>query len=460
MPKLTKTIVEALELPVNPSGTVHWDTHLTGFGVRVYPSGAKKFVLKYRTRGGRQRWLNLGAFGPLTVERARELAKLEMAAVIEGGDPAALRQEARDAITVSELCDLYIEAAENGLIAGRGGRCKRPSTVATDKSRISAQIKPLIGVIKAAELTRADVEKLKVSIVEGKAARNVKTRRRGRSIVRGGRGASTRVLGLLGSICNWGVECGYLDENPVRRVRRFASNQRKALLTAYQYRSLGAALEALAERRDRHNEPRHNAIGLKLLRFIALTGVRRGEGEGLRWCEVDKTGTCLALTMTKTGPSLRPIGSAATRLLDMLEPNCEFVFPNATAEAGYAGLAQLWRTVKAEAARLAGRAKGDGPLEGLTIHQLRHSFAGIAEDCGASIPTIAALLGHRLNGVTGGYILKRPDRYLLDAADKASEMIDRALRGGDFGAEILRFEPRSPATRRSGRGDRRQAPAA
>lgn len=41
----------------------------------------------------------------------------------------------------------------------------------------------------------------------------------------------------------------------------------------------------------------------------------------------------------------------------------------------------------------------------VTIHSLRHSFAGTAENLGASIPTIAALLGHRLNGVTGGYIL-------------------------------------------------------
>jgi len=452
LPKLTKTLIEALQPPLERSSEVHWDALLAGFGVRVFPSGAKKFVLKYRTRGGRQRWLTLGAFGPLTVEQARKLARLEGAAVIEGGDPVAIRQEARDAVTVGELCDLYIEAADKGLIVGRGGKSKRPSTIATDKSRIGAQIKPLIGAIKAAELTRADVEKLKVSIAEGKAARNVRTRRRGRSIVRGGRGASTRVLGLLGSICNWGVDTGYIAENPVKRVRRFASNQRKALLTAYQYRFFGAALDALAESRDRHNEPRHNAVGLKLLRFIALTGVRRGEGEGLRWCEVDKTGTCLALTMTKTGPSLRPIGSAATRLLDMLEPDCDFVFPSATMDAGYSGLPQLWRTVKAEAARQAGSAKGEGPLEGLTMHQLRHSFAGIAEDCGASIPTIAALLGHRLGGVTGGYILKRPDRYLLESADKASELIDKALNGGDFGAEVLRFEPRSPATVRAGPG--------
>lgn len=446
MPKLTKRLVDALPPTTKPSGVMCWDTEIRGFGVRVFPTGRKRFVLKYRTRGGRQRLLGLGAFGPLTVERARELARLELASVIEGDDPAAIRQEARDAVTVGELCDLYIEAAEQGLIAGRGGKSKRPSTIATDKSRIGAQIKPLIGTIKAAEFTRADVERLKVNIVEGKAARNIKTKRRGRSIVRGGRGASTRVLGLLGSICNWAVDTGHIAENPVKRVRRFAGDQRKALLTAYQYRCLGAALTVLAESRDRNNEPRHNSVGLKLLRFIALTGVRRGEGEGLRWWEVDKTGTCLALTMTKTGPSLRPIGSAATRLLDMLEPDGDFVFPNATMDAGYSGLPQLWRTVKAEASRQAGCAKGEGPLEGLTMHQLRHSFAGIAEDCGASIPTIAALLGHRLNGVTGGYILKRPDRYLLEAADKASERIDKALNGGDFGAEVLRFEPRSPGT--------------
>jgi len=450
MPRLTKKAVDALSCQ-GDAPEVTWDDDIAGFGIRVFPSGTKKFVLKYRTRGGRQRWMGLGAFGPLTVERARELAKIELAKVIEGEDPAGQRQDARIAVTVGQLCDIYVEEAEKGLIAGRGGTPKKASTIATDKSRIAAQIKPLIGSMKAVEVTRPDIEALKKQIAEGKAKRDVRTRRRGRSIVRGGRGAATRVIGLLGAIFSWAADNGFVETNPVRGVRRFAAKQSKALLSSEQYQFLGSALDALQAKTNRHNEPAHNHIGIEAIRFIASSGVRRGEAEQLRWTEVDKAGTCLALQATKTGPSLRPLGRTAALILDRLDHEGEFAFPTAAGEAGYSGLPQLWKTVKREAARQANEAAKrsgttealPGPLEGLTIHSLRHSFAGTAESLGASVPTIAVLLGHRLGGVTGGYILRRPDRPLLDIADRVSEHIARAMRGEQLSAEILRFEARA-----------------
>jgi integrase len=100
----------------------------------------------------------------------------------------------------------------------------------------------------------------------------------------------------------------------------------------------------------------------------------------------------------------------------------------------YGALPRLWRTVAAQAEREAIAQAEQGPesgpvLAGVTLHSLRHSFAGIAEELGASLPTIAALLGHRLGGVTAGYVLKRVDRPLVAFADRVASHIAAKMHG-------------------------------
>lgn len=462
VPKLTKKVVDALVSDGTKTGTLYWDAELAGFAVRVAPSGAKKFLVKYRTASGRQRWLTLGAFGPLTCERARELAKIELAKVIEGEDPAADREAKREAVTVAQLCDLYLAAARAGLVLGRGGTPKKQSTIDSDESRINAQIKPLLGQFAAPEVSRPDIEKFKADVTGGKAKRDVRTKPRGRSIVKGGRGTATRTLGLLGAIFAWGIDNGYASDNPVRGVRRFADTKRKALLTGEQYRWLATTLDHLAGERHENGKPKHHARGLLAIRFIACCGLRRGEAANLRWSEVDQDGRCLGLGDTKTGFSLRPLGRTAFQIVaDLDDEGSEFVFPCETGEHGYRGLPNLWRTVKKTAKRLerdalqraSSEADEPGPLDGLTLHSLRHSYAGMAEALGATLPTIGALLGHSagkskdgvggVGGVTGGYILKRLDRPLIEMADRVSDHIVRAMLGEQITAEIISFRPRS-----------------
>lgn len=464
VPKLTKKIVDALVSDGTKTGTLYWDAELAGFAVRIAPTGAKKFLVKYRTGSGRQRWLTLGAFGPLTCERARELAKVELAKVIEGADPAADREAKREALTVAQLCDLYLEAARAGLVLGRGGTPKKQSTIDSDESRINAQIKPLLGQLSAPEVSRPDIEKFKVDVSGGKAKRDVRTKPRGRSIVKGGRGTATRTLGLLGAIFAWGIDNGYGSDNPVRGVRRFADAKRKALLTGEQYRWLAITLDHLAGEYHENGRPKHHARGLRAIRFIACSGLRRSEAANLHWNEVDQDGRCLGLGDTKTGFSLRPLGRNAYQLIANLDDeSSEFVFPCEGGEHGYRGLPNLWRTVKKTARRLEQAARNDvhpdkdepGPLDGLTLHSLRHSYAGVAESIGATLPTIGALLGHTagkskegvggVGGVTGGYILKRLDLPLIEMADRVSEHIVKAMRGEYVTAEIISFRPRSVA---------------
>ena len=115
MPKITKRAVDALK-PLVGRDVFLWDAGdgaLKGFGVRMKPSGAASYVVQYRNKEGRTRRLVLGRQRELTPEQARALATKRLADVRHGADPSAERHALRGAMTVSELCDLY-------LIEGKG----------------------------------------------------------------------------------------------------------------------------------------------------------------------------------------------------------------------------------------------------------------------------------------------------------------------------------------------------
>ncbi|MFL5154569.1 MAG: Arm DNA-binding domain-containing protein, partial [Microvirga sp.] len=95
MPKLTKRQVDATRAEPGRDLFV-WDEGLPGFGLRVKPTGSKSFVLQYRNRSGRSRRLTLGRFGVLTPEQARRDARLALADIARGGDPAECRAADRE----------------------------------------------------------------------------------------------------------------------------------------------------------------------------------------------------------------------------------------------------------------------------------------------------------------------------------------------------------------------------
>ncbi len=74
--KLTKTRIDAIRYEGvkfekgGMSRDVRWDDAVAGFGLRVYPSGRKAFVLSYRTKG-QKRLFTIGEYGPITLDQAR-----------------------------------------------------------------------------------------------------------------------------------------------------------------------------------------------------------------------------------------------------------------------------------------------------------------------------------------------------------------------------------------------------
>src|SRR5262245_58809229 len=157
-------------------GEIIWDASLPGFGARRQHSEVISYVLFYRTKEGRQRWFTIGRHGaPWTPETARDEARRLLGDVANKADPADDKRAARNARTISELCDLYLADAEAGRLMTRRRRPKNASTLATDRGRIERHIKPLLGRRTVASVTRNDIEEFLHAVTAGKTAGKTKT---------------------------------------------------------------------------------------------------------------------------------------------------------------------------------------------------------------------------------------------------------------------------------------------
>lgn len=412
--KLTKRIVDALKAPkpsrVGVKVREHfvWDRELRGFGVQVMPSGLKSFVIQYRTPEGRNRRAVIGRYGLMTVEEARKLAHEKLVAVSKGVDPVAAEAKAAGLLTVAEVCDWYLAEAEAGRILGRRRRPIKASTLAMDKSRIEAHIKPLLGRREIASLKLGDIEGAQADIAAGMTSKPRAGSRGGATT--GGEGVAARTMSTLHSIFEHAVRLGKIEANPAKGVRRLASAPRERRLSRGEIERLGKTLRAAAEEGE-------HPTGLAAIRFLLLTGFRRMEGLGLQRTWLDEEECAIRFPDTKSGAQIRVIGQAAIDLLlDQPETKSPFFFPADWGEGHFIGVVRVLDRV-CQKARLAD----------VTPHTLRHTFASLAGDLGFSELTIAALLGHSARGVTQRYV--HIDEALRMTADRVAEEMADLLNG-------------------------------
>ena len=385
MAKLTKKAVEALEPP--PAGQAFlWDGELKGFGVRVTKGGVKTFIIQYRNAEGKSRRINLGRFGIMTVENARDEARIKFGALAAGQDPADSNDDPHHQVTVSDLCNWYLEEAEAGRVLGRRNRPIKKSTLAMDKSRIETHIKPLLGKRLAHTLRVADIEGMQSDIVAGKTA---KPRGKGRGgVPTGGPGVASRAVGTLQSILGHAARLDKLESHPSRGARKLAGKKKRRRLSVAEIKLLGAAMRHA----ERNGE---NPVALAIIRFLALTGFRISEGQGLQkpWLNVDAG--YVAFPDTKGDAQVRAIGPSAAKIAasQPIRGKSPYVFPSDISEGHFTA-------AKACLVRLCASVG----IKGVTPHTLRHTFGSVAGDLGFSELTIRALLGHAAQSVTQGYV--------------------------------------------------------
>ena len=358
---ISRRTVEALKVDKD---TVFWDSEQPGFGVRVYPSGAKHYIVQTRARGSAKR-LTVGRHGVITPEEARRRAALIIARIKAGEDPVPepLAAKRPDEPTVADLAARYLkEYAEE--------HCK-PNTVRAYRRRAGKHIVPTLGKLPLSRVRREDVRDLHY------AMRSIPT-------------TANRTLDLLSRMFNMAESWGLMPEgsNPCRRQTKYREQPRERFLTAAEFRRLGRALD---EAEANSAVSVHAAAAIRLL---MLTGCRKNEILTLRWEDVNLEAMELHLAETKTGARTVSLSPEAVRVLAGIprRDGNPWVIQGRRKDERLCFIDRQWCLVR-ERAKL-----GD-----VRIHDCRHSFASRALALGESLPAIGKLLGHAHVETTAKY---------------------------------------------------------
>lgn len=407
--KLSKGLVEqALPREVRH---ILWDSVVPGFALRIEPSGIKTYFVRYGADGGGraapQRLVTIGRHGLFTVDEARYRARVILGEAAIGGDPAKRRAQWRRELSISDLIDRY---EEEGCYIQRGKRQGEPMKELTKRytlARLRHHVVPLLGKRRVSDILPGDVENFVREVINGKSAKDEKAGVRKRIIVRGGEGAARKVFRDLSAVFSFARRRGLVDDNPCDKAAvRKTDNQNNRYLSLDEIGRLGAACDPLEAEGA-------NRIGIDIARLWSLTGCRRQEIAELKWSEIDYDRGLLVLANSKTGKSVRPLGSAAAAILRRIErePDSDYVFPADSGDGAFQGTKGIWRKIVIRA-----------NLEGVTPHTLRHTLASMAISSGEPMAMTGAIFGHSNPRSTAIYA-----HVDYDPARKSADRVSRMM---------------------------------
>jgi integrase len=462
--KITKRSVDAL-MAEDGKEAVLWDSEVKGFGVRVRSGGTKTYVVHYRAgtgRGAPIRKYTIGKHGsPWTPDTARDEAKRILGRVAKGEDPAGEKQAGKQAETMADLCQRFLDehASEH----------KKASSLAADQRNIRNHILPLMGKLKVKEVSRADVDRLKRAVAQGKTAKEERSEEGALKLrVQGGKGAANRCLALLSKMFNlaeiWGIRPD--GSNPIRHIEKYPERRVERMLSGNDLAHLGAALSAYEG----------SPYAVAAFRLLIFTGARLDEIQSLRWDDVDFERAELRLASHKSDKTagikvIHLSAPALTVLSELIKINGNpYVIAGQKPGSHMVNLKRAWETVRAKAtvsiwrehedqtiaklvAGLSEQLKHEPSYEecltaaeaagielpaglvDLRRHDLRHTFASVAASSGMGLPLIGKMLGHTQAQTTQRYAHLAADPVKAGVANVARQL-EVAMEGRKTSAEI------------------------
>lgn len=383
--KITATSVSEIMESAKPNRiTFYFDDDLAGFGFYRTPGNVGTFFAEFRpVAGGSKKRLKLGRVGTLKASEAREAARKAIANAALGKDLSKNRADERASVTVKTLVSTYIEE----FVATK----KKASSADFYRIMLRKHIEPQIGTVKAVALTRVDAQRAH-SAMSKKA-----------------KVSANRSMKLLSAAFNWGAKNGYVPEgmNPAAGVDLNKERGRERFLTEAELQRLGDAMREAetvgfeVNAGDAKHAPKGQRVKIHpsvtgAIRLLMLTGCRLREILHLRWSEVDLERGLAFLPDSKTGRKMIVLSAAAVAVLrDMPRVGIYVVASDSAGmekEKPRADLKRPWAAI----CRRAG-------LDGLRIHDLRHSFASVGAWSGLGLPVIGKLLGHADAKTTARY---------------------------------------------------------
>ena len=349
------------------------DRDLKGFGVRVLPSGAKRYFV-HSQHQGRRVWKIVGHAGAIGVDEARDRARMLLASIRNGSGGEAAAPP-----------DIAFEAVAEEVFR-RYARNWKPSTLKVNRGYYRKQILPWFEGRPIAGITAADVRRWFASLHETPVA-------------------ADRSAPVLSVIMRQAEVYGYRPEgtNPCAGIRRYRRRGRERFLSAVEIRRLG---EVLA----RHESDHPQAVAI--VRLLLLTGCRRSEIVTLKW-RYYREGK-LFLPESKSGPRTVWLSSAARAIFDGLPRKAVWIFPSPHRDSCLSGVAvtRVWHSMRAEA-----------DLRDVRLHDCRHTYASMALAQGETVLTIGRLLGHRDPATTLKYI-HLSDDIVREATDAVGAILE------------------------------------
>ena len=351
-------------LPAGERETVFWDRELLGFGVRVYPSGSKVYLVQTR-HGGKSRRVTIGRHGLLTAEQARRKAAEVIVSIKAGEGPGR-----NGSASLSDTGPTLAEVAERYMREHVAVRCK-PTTAKAYRDALERLLLPEFGSLPLGAIGGDQVAALHYRLHKTPNMAN-------------------RVVDMLARLFYMAEAWGVAPEggNPCRFVKKYRSRSCERFLSEQEFRRLGRVLSEV------ESEGKVSRSGVAALRLLMLTGCRRNEILTLRWEDVDLEAGEISLRDAKTGTRQVALSSAARKVLSALPRKVDNPWVIAGPESGrhLSNLNAPWLVVRKRAG-----------LEDVRIHDLRHSFASRALALGESLTMIGKLLGHRQVQTTARY---------------------------------------------------------
>ncbi len=247
---------------------------------------------------------------------------------------------------------------------------KKPASVVEDRRMIERVLLPKLGQTKIVDITFQDVARIHGALSSTPYKAN-------------------RVVSLVSKMFSLAEKWGLRERgsNPCVGIEKFREEKRERFLTTVELNNLGKILSHSAAHEI-------HPSSVMIIRLLLMTGARRGEVEKLRWDEVDLERRVLLKRDSKTGRREIKLSVPAAELLSDWPKHgrSEFVFPAARGTRHYQGLTKNWLKVR-----------GLADLDGVRIHDLRHTFASITVSSGASLEIVGKLLGHTSPSTTARY---------------------------------------------------------
>jgi integrase len=362
--RLTQELVA--ELPIDGRDRLIFDARLPGFGVRVTPAGTKIFVAQARV-DGRLRRVAVGRFSAQSVSEAREAARSALQDMRAGRDPKSEQAQRTRAIeagatTVAIFAERWFDEYVSAKL--------KPRTIADYERLLAQKIIPALGHLIVARVAKDDVLKF-------------------HSDMRATPRRANYTVATFRALMTYAEDCGLRPPmtNPARRIKMYRERPRERFLSEDE---IGMAAEAITTAERAGKIGPHAAAGLRLALF---TGARSGEITAIQWSHVDWGRKLVRLPDSKTNePRTIHLSDAAVEVIKTVPRVGPFVIAGAKPDESYKNLTRAW-----------GVAREYAGLDGVRLHDLRHSYASLAASHGVSLQMIGKLLGHRVAATTQRY---------------------------------------------------------